>query len=606
MKIKILGLSIISSFVLCQAKEYNFNVVSILGEGSTLGVKYGENVKPLTATHFPLFSGSIDADNITQYKYVALDSAGNVIEEEKIDRTYSDQNSGINEVYNRANKDVVIPTLPEPFKPMFPMGSKNFKPFPKDVIYNIYAKCDPETYTYITSNPFDPPDSHKQNKTPSNCTITIISPKSTYESTGTIHIIGYGSRLYKKLTFGMKFDKKFLGRKSVKLRALASDPTLIRENLSIGLYKSVGVPVQEGSYARLFINGDTYGLYTIIDSFSKKWIAGYVHGDAKANIGIAYKIYANVPNYPTFRYVGDNYEDYSTFFVPNEYEDSDVDANVESSKYNHIIEFTKLFDKWVNTPGQPVEELQKFFNIEALLRLMVIDTLILAIDNFYLYLSNAALYYNPERKNYLILPYDFDTVLVGASNDPMIDKVTYIADCHTWVYQHEETIDHYLTKSLLANPEIKKRYDVILAKTSMELFNTKVLSNYVHSVADLIRDDVAWNFEKSTNLGISYDGIVNYYTMEHFEGNLEKTHVVYNKGVINNEAQFGILEWVDLRSNSCIKDTANVDITKNDNISDNLEVTVYMDEESSSSVSIKTTLGVVMIVQILLFTLTLF
>jgi len=35
------------------AKKYNFNVVSILGQGSLLGVKYGDTVKPLTATHFP-------------------------------------------------------------------------------------------------------------------------------------------------------------------------------------------------------------------------------------------------------------------------------------------------------------------------------------------------------------------------------------------------------------------------------------------------------------------------------------------------------------------------------------------------------------------------
>jgi len=48
-----------------------------------------------------VFTGSIDADNITEYKYVALDSSGNEVEEEAINRTYSDETSKINEVYNR-------------------------------------------------------------------------------------------------------------------------------------------------------------------------------------------------------------------------------------------------------------------------------------------------------------------------------------------------------------------------------------------------------------------------------------------------------------------------------------------------------------------------
>jgi len=605
MKIKFLGLSLASLFALSEAKKYEFKVVSIMGEGYSMGVKYGTTVTPLTASTFPLFTGSVEADNITQYKYVALDSTGKEVEEETINRTYSDETSKVNEVYNRTTKEVTVPTLPQPFKPMFPMGAKNFKPLPHNVIYNIYAKCDPTAYESITSKPFDPPDSHVHNDTPVNCTISIISPHNVYQSSGSIHLIGFGSRLFKKLTFAMKLDKKFMGRKSLRLRAMASDPSLVREHLSIGLYKAVGVPVQEGTYARLFINGDTYGLYGFIDSISKKWIAGYVHGDAKATLGISYKLYSDIPDYPDFKYRGDNYEDYSLFYVPDEFDDSEVDLTNDASKYTRLMDFIKKFDQWVNTPGQPVDELSKFFNIEATLRLLVIDTLTLALDNFFIRLSNAALYYNPERKNYVLLPYDFDKTLRGGSSDPILDQETYIADCHTWVNQHEETIEHYLTNNLLANADIKKRYDVILAKTSLELFNEQVISSYVHSLADLIREDAEWNFEKSSNLNIPYDGIVNHYTKQDFEGNIDKTPVEFNKELVSNDAPYGVLQWVDLRSKSCIADTVNVDISNNDNISDNLLVTVYeetaSDDLSSGTIMnlpsfIKTTLIMTMII----------
>lgn len=79
-------LAALISFV--KATKYTFNVVSILGEGYTLGVKYNKKVVELKSTVFPLFNGTIKADHINKYKYVALKD-GKVVEEEKLTRTYT-------------------------------------------------------------------------------------------------------------------------------------------------------------------------------------------------------------------------------------------------------------------------------------------------------------------------------------------------------------------------------------------------------------------------------------------------------------------------------------------------------------------------------------
>jgi hypothetical protein len=585
-------------------------VVSIKGEGFNLGVKYGNEVKPLTASHFPLFSGAIEADNITNYKYVVLDSSGAVAEEESIDRTYSEETSKKNEVYNRANKEVTIPELPQPFNNMYPMGTDAFKPLPSNVIYNIYAKCDDNQYANVTANPFYG-EKHKQNNIPVNCTITIVSPSSVYQSEGSIHLIGFGSRQFKKLSWNMKFNKKFLGRKSVKLRGLANDATLIRENLATKLYKSVGVPVQEGSYARLFINGDTYGLYSIIDSFSKKWLAGYIHGNTKANTGYSYKIYADIPNYADFRYKGDDYTEYATFFMPDEYDDKEVTPGDDTTKYAPVVNFIKQFDTWINTPGQPIDQLGQFFNIEALLRLMVIDALTIAQDNFWLRVSNAALYYNPEKKNYIIIPYDFDTVLRGGDSDPILNPDTYMSDCFTWAFQHEEQVDHYFTKTLLEHPDIKKRYSVILAKTVQEIYNDKVISDYVNAVADLIRDDIQWNSDAMEHLSIPYEGQYNHYTLEQFEGNLGTESIAHAEGEITSGAEYGLMEIVGLRSDACKAATTDVNTSNNDNISDKEVVPLYTGAEENdveykmshsgtiSYLSSKTAFAIIVIIELL-------
>lgn len=589
MHLNLFSLFLSCLFSLVAAKDYNFYVVTIFAPGVNMGVQIGDKIEPLSNEKFPLFTGKVVADEITNYKYVALDEAGNVIDTESIERTYTEETAKTNEVYNRHNKSVTIPDLPRPFKNMFPMGTPKFKPFPKDIIYNVYANCDPEAYAYISNEPFITVESGvKPNNSLANCTISIVSPKKKYFKTeGSLHPIGYGSRVYKKLSWGLKFEDKFLGRKAVKLRAMAADPSFVREKLSTEIYKAVGVPVQEGTYARLIINNDVYGLYSIVDSFSKKWVGAYVHGDEEKEIGISYKMYTSVPNYPDFRYVGEDYTQYSRY-QPDEYEDSQIDPEVEASKYEKIIEFTRLFDQWIQNYGEDmsetaVTELAKFLNIESVLRILVVDTLILALDNFWIRMSNASVYYDPDKNKYIILPYDFDKVLNGSSGDPMLDPENYIFDCFEWALQHEEQIEHFFTNHILNHPQIKQRYDVILAKASRETFAGDVVSQYIQACAELIREDVQWNYDSLEQLATTYDGQVNHYTYQDFENNIKDGAVLYKAGIVDNDSPFGVEQFVNERGNSCRTATQTVDLSSNENISDNDEVQAYIDDGSSTS-----------------------
>jgi len=597
MNIKLVGLALSSLVALAKAKSYTFNVVSILGTSYTLGVKYGTNVKPLTSSTFPLFTGTIEADDIKEYKYVALEpTTGKVIEEENITRNYSDDTSKINEVYNRTNKkDIKIPDLPQPFKPMFPMGTSKFQPFPKNVIYNIYAKCNDADYQDISDNPFFYGEKKVRNEKFVNCTFNIISPNDVFTSDGTIHVIGYGSRLYKKISFGFKFNKKFLGRKAIKIRAMAGDPSLVREKLSTEIFKAVGVPVQEGTYARLFINDDIYGLYSIVDSLSSKWIKSYVHGQDKVKIGFSYQLISSPPEGPycDLKYKGESYEGYNSYSL-DEYEESDVPEGNTNEKWKSLIDFTRMYDEWVknysnDTTDKGVEELKKFLNIESTLRLMAVETLLLALDNFFIVSSNSAIYYNPERKNYQFIPFDFDQTMNGARKNVMIPE-NYMSDCITWVNKDDGVYyDHYFTNNLLKHPKIKERYDVILAIITRDTFVADTISDYVHAVDSLISEDVQWNFETVDKLNIHSVGYVNKYTYSEYKDNLEYGTVEYEKNVKAEDIVFGIRGWVEQRGDGCRAYTANVDTSKNENISDDVDVKLYEPSYSSSDLHFSST-----------------
>jgi len=42
-----------SLLTLGEARKFNFNVISIMGDSVSLAVKYGDNLVPLTTTYFP-------------------------------------------------------------------------------------------------------------------------------------------------------------------------------------------------------------------------------------------------------------------------------------------------------------------------------------------------------------------------------------------------------------------------------------------------------------------------------------------------------------------------------------------------------------------------
>lgn len=462
------------------------------------------------------------------------------------------------------------------------MGTNKYKPFP-DEIFNIYAECDPNVYGVFTADPHFKLEENKiYEKTPANCTITIVSTNNVFQYDGSIHLIGYGSRLHKKLSWSMKFGKKFYGRNTIKLRAMANDPSLIREKFASDLYKSAGVPVQECTYARLLINNDNYGLYTMIDSLNGKWIKNYVHGDNKAQIGFAYKLDSAHPdgNFADLRYISDDYKDYTSLYTyrVDEYEGDKTNPLDPATQFQRLVQFTKLYHDWVATYGKDnsdkaVTELEKFLNVESLLRLLAVDTLTMATDNFFVVNSNSDLYYNPQKNNYQVLPFDFDNSLCGPSDNILISPEGYMDDCITWVNYDEAKYEHYFTNNILSHPQLKDRYDVILSKISNYPFNKDVISQYVRAVADLIREDVKWNFELMDNLSIKHDGIQKHFTEADFENNLINRNLDLATFKKDGVIQVDFMQYVEMRGDKCRAYTANVDVSKNKKSEYDLDLT---------------------------------
>jgi len=59
----------------------------------------------------------------------------------------------------------------------------------------------------------------------------------------------------------------------------------MRDKINTELYKALGVPTYSSAYARLTINNDVYGLYSLVDTLGGNWLSSAIHGDDKAHVG---------------------------------------------------------------------------------------------------------------------------------------------------------------------------------------------------------------------------------------------------------------------------------------------------------------------------------
>jgi spore coat protein CotH len=89
---------------------------------------------------------------------------------------------------------------------------------------------------------------------------------------------GNGSRSPAKPGIRVDFNRyksgsRFLGLKAIALRNLVQDPTGLHQRLTFSLLARLGIPAPRESFARVFINKEYYGLYTITEEIDSEFLS---------------------------------------------------------------------------------------------------------------------------------------------------------------------------------------------------------------------------------------------------------------------------------------------------------------------------------------------
>jgi len=444
-----------------------------------------------------MWSGKGD-DPKSHYYYIIVDANNNIIASENqgnqidgttvIDFAFVRNDIGdVNDVYGRPYSKAgdLLKPIPRVYDPLD--GYKKFSElFQEGEVQNIRAYCPDENQVSAFIN--DAGDNREISIT--GCELTVISSYSEKRFTNvTIELSGQGSRGYPKRPFKIKLDsesgdknnQKIFGRDKFKLRNCVFDCTYIKNKLAVDLSTSLGLPAGQSSPARFYLNNYAFGLYDLTDVFKKKFLKNNFHyKEDNPNYGVLYK--AMTYQGQIRNYLVPNPEIYSEI-----YDLAYVPSDKESNPYADITEF---IDWIANTlPTASDKDVENYFNVDLLLKDLVVEYLVDHRDGFFIAGNNYFIYRANGKFN--VWSFDFDATF---------DKFALYPVTTTWEeYQnipasYSDTLTRNpLVEGILSREKFKNRFVEMLKATVSEVFNTQSMNPRIAYFQEFLKADMYWD-----------------------------------------------------------------------------------------------------------------
>ncbi|OUM66989.1 hypothetical protein PIROE2DRAFT_5732, partial [Piromyces sp. E2] len=203
---------------------------------------------------------------------------------------------------------------------------------------------------------------------------------------------GMYARSFDKVGFNLKLDKKILGRKNIRLRPDPSDRSQIRSKLSCDIANRLGLPSIQATYARLYMNKEFWGLYTLMDAVKPSWIK-QTFNPSEEEVTTLFQCKSGGFN-----------------FKPSSYKKC-VNANDD---YPH----TSVFEKFVEDINacKTVKDVEKIMDVNIFLKYLAMEWLIGSFDHFLVYGHNFNFYKRESDGKWIVIYYDYDNTFGNGLN----------------------------------------------------------------------------------------------------------------------------------------------------------------------------------------------
>lgn len=258
-----------------------------------------------------------------------------------------------------------------------------------------------------------------------------------------------------KPSLTIKFDflsetQQFYSHKKLFLSNGGQDGTFLKEYLSAGLFRDVGVPANRVTYARVSLNGRDMGLYLVVEAINKSFLKSWF-GSSSGNL----------------------------------YEGTlqDIDQELEQDNgSDHTRQDLKQLCAALQCedPKAKLREISARLDVSAFISYVAMDTSLGHWDGYPQNVNNYRIYHNPATGKMSFIPHGLDSTFV----------------LNTELRAGKRGL---LVKTLFQYPEVKAQYRTMCERIASEIWNVETLTNRIQAalekMVDLAVDDrecTAW------------------------------------------------------------------------------------------------------------------
>src|SRR5215471_14255014 len=182
---------------------------------------------------------------------------------------------------------------------------------------------------------------------------------------------GSGSRSPEKPNLDVNIGKykhqTIAGLSYFVLKANNQDPSMMHENVAFQLYRKMGLPAPREAPVRLYINGQYFGFYTVLDHQDEAYLDRNV-GESSGDL-FSWK-HASVYN---FEDLGTDPEPYKKFLEPK--------TNTSSPDYGKFVELIQAVNHAPD--AQFVSAASRYLDLKLYLTLAAVENVLAEIDGFW-------------------------------------------------------------------------------------------------------------------------------------------------------------------------------------------------------------------------------
>jgi spore coat protein CotH len=319
---------------------------------------------------------------------------------------------------------------------------------------------------------------------------------------------GNTSRSSQKKSFKVSFNsyekgRKYYGVEKLNLNGEHNDPSIIRTKLCCDLAKKMGIISSRANHVKLFINGNYFGLYINVEHIDEEFVKSRFGN----NDGNLYKC-----TYPAdLNYKGTNPELYK--FDNDGVRAYELKTNEEIDDYSDIADLIYKLNFAIASNFEC--ELDKIFNVEDYIKIMVFDILTGNWDGYAYNKNNFYLYHNSKTGKFEYLLYDLDNTY----GIDWFDIDWSARNIYSWSKTNEK---RPLFTKILDNPIYKSMFTAQLKKMLGSVFIPAEINQYLDLKRELIKMDAAADTYRTKDYGFTYSDFYN-----SFDEKINFNHVTF-------------------------------------------------------------------------------